>query len=137
MNFYKGEIVHQVWEAVEENKRMPINERITLERLSKDDDGIFPSERSWRGFIFGNFGAGDGSYYLNGEPSKKLLKKYCYDIKQYKHLFAIHIGGGNYIEVDPENIEFEFTFDANAFFGNSELPTAVEILVKAVVKEVT
>lgn len=120
-------IVYQVWEAVEEDNRMPTDTKIVLETLSKDDDGIFPSERSWNSFLTSNFGDGEKGIYLTGEPRKGLLKKYCYQLEQYKHLFVVHIGGGKYMAVAPEDLEFTFEYDA--------MPTMVEIFVMAHIKE--
>lgn len=123
-------IVYQVWEAIEEDKRMPTGTKISLEVLSKDDDGIFPSERSWNSFITSNFGI-----YLTGEPRKGLLKKYCYELEQYKHLFVVHIGGGKYVAVAPEDLEFTFEYDANNYARGANMPTMVEIFVTAHIKE--
>ena len=119
-------IVYQVWEAVEEDKRMPTDTKISLEVLSKEDDGIFPSERSWNSFLTSNFGI-----YLTGEPRKGLLKKYCYRLEQYKHLF----GGGKYMAVAPEDLEFTFEYDANYYAKGANFPTMVEIFVTAHIKE--
>ena len=119
-------IVYQVWE----DKRMPTDTKIVLETLSKEDDGIFPSERSWNSFITSNFGI-----YLTGEPRKGLLKKYCYELEQYKHLFVVHIGGGKYMAVAPEDLEFTFEYDANFYARGANLPTMVEIFVTAHIKE--
>lgn len=123
-------IVYQVWEAIQEDKRMPTGTKISLEVLSKDDDGIFPSERSWNSFITSNFGI-----YLTGEPRKGLLKKYCYPLEQYKHLFVVHIGGGKYMAVAPEDLEFTFEYDANNYARGANMPTMVEIFVTAHIKE--
>ena len=123
-------IVYQVWEAVEENNRMPTGTKIVLEVLSKEDDGIFPSERSWNSFLTSNFGI-----YLTGEPRKGLLKKYCYQLEQYKHLFVVHIGGGKYMAVAPEDLEFTFEYDANNYARGADMPTMVEIFVMAHIKE--
>ena len=123
-------IVYQVWEAIEEDKRMPTGTKISLEVLSKDDDGIFPSERSWNSFLTSNFGL-----YLTGEPRKGLLKKYCYQLEQYKHLFVVHIGGGKYMAVAPEDLEFTFEYDANDYARGADMPTMVEIFVTAHIKE--
>lgn len=123
-------IVYQVWEAVEEDKRMPTDTKISLEVLSKEDDGIFPSERSWNSFLTSNFGD-----YLTGEPRKGLLKKYCYRLEQYKHLFVVHIGGGKYMAVAPEDLEFTFEYDANNYKRGANMPTMVEIFVTAHIKE--
>ena len=123
-------IVYQVWEAIEEDKRMPTGTKISLEVLSKDDDGIFPSERSWNSFLTSNFGI-----YLTGEPRKGLLKKYCYQLEQYKHLFVVHIGGGKYMAVAPEDLEFTFEYDANNYKRGADMPTMVEIFVMAHIKE--
>lgn len=130
-------IVRQVFLAIEGEGKLPVGEDISLETLSKDDDGIFPNITSWRGFLYGNFGTGDGSYYLNGEPSKNLLKEYCYPLDDYKHLFVQKVGGGKYIEVDAENLEFSFYYDANNFSrkDKSNLSSMVEIFVRATIKE--
>ena len=126
-------IVYQVWEAVEEDNRMPTGTKISLEVLSKDDDGIFPSERSWNSFLTSNFGV--NGIYLTGEPRKGLLKKYCYQLEQYKHLFVVHIGGGKYMAVAPEDLEFTFEYDANNYARGADMPTMVEIFVTAHIKE--
>ena len=137
MKTYEGEIVHQVFLAIEGEGKMVVGQKVSLQMLSKDDDGIFPNIKSWRGFLYGNFGTGDGSYYLNGEPSKNLLKKYCYPLDDYKHLFVQNVGGGKYVEVDAKNLEFSFYYDANYFSrrDNSNLSSMVEIFVRASIKE--
>ena len=121
-------IVYQV----EEDQRMPTGTKISLEVLSKDDDGIFPS---WNSFLTSNFGDGDKGIYLTGEPRKGLLKKYCYRLEQYKHLFVVHIGGGKYMAVAPEDLEFTFEYDAYNYAKGANFPTMVEIFVTAHVKE--
>lgn len=137
MKTYEGEIVHQVFLAIEGEGKMVVGQKVSLEMLSKDDDGVFPNIKSWRGFLYGNFGTGDGSYYLNGEPSKNLIKKYCYPLDDYKHLFVQKVGGKKYVEVDAKNLEFSFYYDANYFSrrDNSNLSSMVEIFVKASIKE--
>lgn len=129
-------IVHQVFLAIEGEGRLPVGKDISLQMLSQDDDGIFPSIKSWRSFLYGNFGTGDGSYYLGGTPSENLLKKYCYPLKDYQHLFVQHIGKGKYVEVAAEDLEFSFYFDANNFNKrDSHLSSMVEIFVTAKLKE--
>ena len=137
MKTYEGEIVHQVFLAIEGEGKMVVGQKVSLEMLSRDDDGIFPNIKSWRGFLYGNFGTGDGSYYLNGEPSKNLLKKYCYPLDDYKHLFVQNVGGGKYVEVDANDLEFSFYYDTNYFSrrDNSNLSSMVEIFVRATIKE--
>lgn len=54
-------------------------------------------------------------------------EKGCYQLEQYKHLFVVHIGGGKYMAVAPEDLEFTFEYDA--------MPTMVEIFVMAHIKE--
>lgn len=137
MKTYEGETVHQVFLAIEGEGKMVVGQKVSLQMLSRDDDGIFPNIKSWRGFLYGNFGTGDGAYYLNGEPSKNLLKKYCYPLDDYKHLFVQHVGGKKYVEVDAENLEFSFYYDANYFSrrDNSNLSSMVEIFVRADIKE--
>lgn len=129
-------IVRQVFEAIDGEGLLPVGEDISLEMLSKND-GIFQTEKSWRGFLYGNFGTGDGSYYLSGEPSKNLLKKYCYKLDEYKHLFAQAVGGGEYVPVAAEHLEFSFYYDANRFsrHDKNNLSSMIEIFVKATLKE--
>ena len=136
MKTYEGEIVHQVFLAIEGEGRLLVGENVLLGTLS-DDEYIFPNIKSWRGFLYGNFGTGDGSYYLDGEPSKNLLKKYCYTLDDYKHLFVQNVGGKKYVEVDAKNLEFSFYYDANYFSrrDNSNLSSMVEIFVRATIKE--
>lgn len=130
-------IVHQVFLAIDGEGKLPVGEAISLQTLSKEDDGIFKNTASWRSFLYRSFGDGDGSYYLEGEPSKYLLKKYCYKLDEYKHLFVQHVGGGKYVEVAPEHLEFSFSYDANNFNRNSKdrLSSMVEIFVTATLKE--
>ena len=135
MEIYVGEIVYQVWQAIEGEGKLKVGEKVTLEMLSKDDDGIFKNAASWRSFLYRSFGDGDGSYYLEGEPSKHLLKKYCYELDDYKHLFVQHVGGGKYVEVAPEHLEFSFSYDANYFNRKDQLSSMVEIFVTAKLKE--
>ena len=129
-------IVHQVFEAIDGQGVLAIDEKISLELLERDQDGIFPTEKQWRRFLYGNFGTGDGSYYLSGEPSKNLLKKYCYKLDDYKHLFVQRLGGGKFVPVAAEHLEFTFEYDANYFDKNSyTISSMVEIFVKATLKE--
>lgn len=128
-------IVHQVFLAIEGEGKLPVGEAISLQMLSREDDGIFKNAASWRSFLYRSFGDGDGSYYLEGEPSKYLLKNYCYKLDEYKHLFVQHVGGGKYVEVAPEHLEFSFSYDANYFNRKDQLSSMVEILVKATLKE--
>lgn len=137
MKIYEGETVQQVFLAIEGEGRLPVGKNISLEILSREDDGIFPSIKSWRGFLYKNFGTGNGSYYLNGEPSKNLLKKYCYPLDDYKHLFVQKVGSKKYVEINADELEFSFEFDANYFNhkDKSNLSSMVEISVKATLKE--
>lgn len=134
MEIYQGPIVYQVWEAVDSEGRLPVGEKVTLENITDDQDGIFPNEKSWRQFLYGNFGTGDGAYYLEGKPSKHLLKKYCYKPAEYNNLFVQHVGGGRYVIVEPEMLDFEFSYDANNFRKGSNVSCTVEIFVKATLK---
>ena len=137
MKTYEGEIVHQVFLAIEGEGRLPVGQKVSLELLAREYDSIFKNERSWRGFLYKNFGTGDGSYYLNGEPSKNLLKKYCYPLKDYQHLFVQKVGKDKYVEVDAGVLEFEFMYDANYFSrkDKSNLSSMVEIYVRATIQE--
>lgn len=135
MELYEGPIVNQVWQAIDGEGRLPVGGNISLQYLADTDDGIFPDVKSWRGFLFGNFGDGNGSYYTEGEPSKKLLKKYCHKLEEYNTLFVQHVGAGRYVVVEPEMLNFTFSYDANNFRKGHGHSYAVEIFVKATLKE--
>lgn len=128
-------IVHQVFLAIEGEGKLSVGENILLATLDRDED-LFEKKGSWRSFIYGTFGDGRGSYYLGKEPTEYMLKKYCPPLKDYKHLFVQHIGGGNYVPVAPEHLKFEFDCDANCFRkGDTDLPSMVTFYVKATLKE--
>jgi len=137
MELYKGAIVYAVFQAIEGEGRLLVGEPVSLEYLARDQDGIFPNLASWRGFIYGNFGTGDGSYYLEGVPSESLIKRRCYPLEDYKGLFVQKLGSGKYAPVAAEDLEFTFQYDANNFRkGRADnLPETVEIYVTARVKE--
>jgi hypothetical protein len=44
-------------------------------------------------------------------------------------------GGGKYMAVAPEDLEFTFEYDANNYARGADMPTMVEIFVTAHIKE--
>ncbi len=120
-------ITFQVFDAVEDNKFLPINKKISLDYLNSDMDGIFENERAWRSFINGNFVSG----YGNCKPST--IKKCTYTEEEYKDRFAVQTGKDKYINVSPDDINLEFQF-ALYYNRNSNFPSAVEIFVTATIK---
>lgn len=129
-------VVFQVFEAVDGYGVLPVGQAVTLERLDSGDDGIFATQAAWRRFIFANFadGCDKGVYNIEGEPRPGTLKKYCYDLKQYKDLFVVPIGGGRYVKADPDNLEFIFKFDTGFYYQGGDFSGAVEIMVTATLK---
>lgn len=122
-----NQIALQVFEAIEDNKFLPINKKISLEYLNFDMSGIFENERSWRSFINGNFLGESG----NCKPST--IKKWAHPEEEYNDLFVIQIGKDKHISVAPEDIELEFNYEL--YYNNgSSFPSSVELFVTATVK---
>lgn len=133
------QVESQVFLAIEDDMYLPLGEKVLLEMLARDDDGIFPNEKSWRAFIMGNFAdgaGGGGAFWLDGDCKKSTIKKWCYDEKEYKHRFVQRIARDTYARVPAEDIELEFTFSTNFYSENDRaLPSRVEIYVEATFKE--
>ena len=122
-----NQITFQTFEAIEDNKFLPINKKISLEYLDSNMDGIFENERSWRSFINGNFVSGYGSC----KPST--IKKWTYPEEEYIDLFVVKVGQDKYINVLPDDINLEF--DYSLYYDNiSNFPSAVELFVTATIK---
>ena len=122
-----NQIALQVFEAVEGDKFLPINKRISLEYLNFDMDGIFENEKYWRSFINGNFLGESG----NCKPST--IKNWTYSEEEYKDLFVVKVGQDKYINVLPDDINLEFDYSLY-YSRNSSFPSAVEIFVTATIK---
>lgn len=122
-----NQITFQTFEAIEDNKFLPINTKISLEYLKFDMDGIFENERSWRSFINGNFVSGYGSC----KPST--IKKCTYSEEEYKDRFAVQIGKNKYINVSPDDINLDFSYEL-FYSRSSSFPSAVELFVTATIK---
>ncbi len=122
----KQEICHEVCSE----GFLPVGEQIQLEYLSKDDDGDFETEKSWKFFINGNFR--DGEYFVEG-VKESTLKHWCMPIEEYINRFAVHIGGGQYIPVPAEHIMLKYSYELY-YRGGSDFPAVVVIFVKANLK---
>lgn len=120
-------IALQVFEAIEDNKFLPINKKISLEYLDSDMDGIFENERSWRSFINGNFLGESGIC----KPST--IKKWAHPEEEYNDLFVVKVGQDKYINVSPDDINLDFDYSLY-YSRNSSFPSAVEIFVTATIK---
>ena len=120
-------IAYQVFDAIDNDLFLPINNKISLEYLDSNMDGIFENERSWRSFINGNFLGESG----NCKPST--IKKWTYPEEEYMDLFVVKVGKDSYTKVSPEDINLKF--DYQLLYGReSDFPTAVELLVTATIK---
>lgn len=130
------QIANAVFEAVQDSDLfLPVGEKLSLEHLSISDDGIFPSRRSWESFVRGNFLWGDNEFV--DSPKESTIKRWCYPAKDYMHKFVTPIGGGDYVLIDPTNIELSYDYEwytgRNARDGFA--CTSIEIFVTAKVKE--
>jgi hypothetical protein len=122
-----NQITFQTFEAIEDNKFLPINKKISLEYLNFDMDGIFENERSWRSFVSGNFLCESGSC----KPST--IKNWTYSEEEYRNLFVVKVGQDKFINVSPDDISLEFQFELY-YNRSSSFPSAVEIFVTATIK---
>ena len=121
-------ITFQVFEAVEGDKFLPINKKISLEYFNFDMDGIFENERSWRSFINGNFLCESGSC----KPST--IKKWAYPEEDYIDLFVVKVGKDSYTKVSPEDITLKFDYQL-LYNRESDFPISVELYVTATIKD--
>ncbi len=127
-------IIYAVWEAVEYNdKYLPLNEWLSLEYLPKDHDGIFENEKSWRGFINGNFLCEYNKGYWRDNVKESTIGKYCYPEKEYKDKFAAKIGKDSFVNVAEEDVTLEYKYKLY-YNRESNFPCSVEIFVKASIK---
>ena len=110
---------------------LPVGKRILLEYLSKEDDGIFETEKSWKSFINDNFV--DSGYFVD-KPKETTIKKWCYPLKDYQDKFVVQVGKNKFVQVDSGDLEF--IYDYNLFYSrNNDFPSCVEITVTAKIKE--
>lgn len=135
------EIAHQVHLAVDDNQYLLLDTPISLEYLTDECDGIFPNAKSWCAFLRGNFGvSGEQGIYLEGDCKESTLKKWCRPTKEYSNRFVQHLGHEQYVPVDPNDLEFTFTWDANNYWSDRSkhhangYPNVVEIYVVASLK---
>jgi len=130
-------VVHSVFEAVEDEKYLPIGENVSLEFLDSQMDGCFKNAKAWRSFIYGNFSehCQPGQYWLNGTCKKSTVKKWCRPLKEYKHLFVAQVGQDKYLPINSDELDFTFTFDCNRFNSRENFTNQVEIYVTASIKQ--
>lgn len=127
-------INHQVFEAVEDGGYLPVGEPVLLESLDRGDDGIFPTERSWRAFCRGNF-ASDGELWLGGDCKASTIRRWCYPLADYAGRFVARVGSDKWAPVDPADLEFSFTYDLNCYNRNApDFPCRVYIYVTATIR---
>ena len=123
-----------VFEAVDKGSYLPVGVPVLLEGLSRDHDGIFPNEKSWRAFCRGNF-ASDGELWLEGECKASTIKRWCPPLADYRGRFVIKIGADKWVQVDPADLEFSFTYDLNWYNRETpDFPCRVDIYVTATIK---
>jgi len=137
MNVKYADIAHRVWESIDDDKLLPLDTPVLIEHLSHGDDGIFPTEKSWRSFIFGNFAeyAEKGHHWLEGECKPGTVKKWCYPVKDYKDNFSVQVGPDEWQPVNGDDLKFEFTFNCNNYTRDRDFCAAVEMFVTASFKE--
>lgn len=126
-------IALQVFEAIEDGKFLPIGRKVSLEYLRTDMDGIFENDKSWRGFISGNFVSAYDRNSWRDSVKETTIKKWTYAEKKYKHLFVVNVGKDKYISVAPEDIELAFDYELYYSKGSS-FPSSVELFVTATIK---
>lgn len=129
-----ADIVFTVFEATEDNKYLPVGEEILLETYDRD----CYTDHQWRAILAKNFGTGEpGVIYLAGPCDETMVERYCYPQREYIHRFAQQIGPDKYVPVDANDIELEFTYDANWFSRKeqSRWPTRLEFWVVAEFKD--
>lgn len=126
-------ITFQVFQAIEDKQYIPINKKISLEYLSVDMDGIFENEKSWRSFINGNFVNEYNNSCWRDSVKESTIKKYCYPVDEYKHLFVVKVGQDKFIQISADEIVLEYDYEL-FYSKNSDFPTRVEIFVKAKIK---
>lgn len=126
------DVVDQVFVAIEDLKYLEVGKAVELEHLSEQDNGIFPSRKSWIAFLNGNFRR-FGDLELGGECKPSTIKNHCYDLSKYRDLFVARVGSNKFVKVDADDLEFSFTYDCNLYDrgGDMSYPSAVEIYVTA------
>ena len=128
-----NQITFQTFEAIEDNKFLPINTKISLEYLNFDMDGIFENERAWCSFINGNFLCEYDKNSWRDEVKESTIKKWTFPEEEYKDLFVVKVGQDKFINVSPEDVSLEFSY--SLYYNNSSsFPAAVEIFVIATIK---
>lgn len=134
----QDQVCYQAFIAIEDDKYLEIDTPISLEYLSVEDDGIFETEAKWIKFLNGTFGTGAGSIYLSGELKPATVKKWCYPLEKYKDRFVVKIGTNKFVRVNPDDLQFSFTYDCNLYSRKIKLPnnmpTACEFFVTATIK---
>ena len=127
------QITNQVFLAMEDRRYLPINNKISLEYLSLDMDGIFENERSWRSFINGNFVSEYDKTCWRDSVKDSTIKKWAHPEEEYNDLFVVKVGQDKYINVSPDDINLDFDYSLY-YSRNSSFPSAVEIFVTATIK---
>ena len=124
-------IIHQVFLAVDGEGFLPMNEKISLEYLSSDMNGIFESEQSWKSFVNGNFLSDYSKEYWRDEMKESTIKKWCIAEKEYKNLFVVKVGADKYQTVNHDDIVLSFDYELGYSKNHNNFPTSAEIFVTA------
>lgn len=70
MKPYEGEIVHQVFLAIEGEGKMVVGQKVSLEMLSRDDDGIFKTNEAGAAFCMATSALATGLTTSTGSLAK-------------------------------------------------------------------
>lgn len=127
-------IAYQVFDAIDNDLFLPINNKIRLEYLDSNMDGVFENERSWRSFINGNFSCKYDKNSWRDDCKLSTIKKWAYAEKEYKHLFVVKTGKDSYTKVSPEDINLKFDYQL-LYSRESDFPIRVELYVIATIKD--
>ena len=131
----ENQITYSVFEAIEEDKYLVIGNKNFLEYLSREDDGIFETQRSWKSFVNGNFREPNSDCFIN-EVKQTTIDKWTYSANKYINKFAVKVGQDKYIEVDSNDIEL--TYDYQLLYSRKYddcFPSMVDIYVTAQIKK--
>ena len=112
-------IAHAVFLAIDDDKYLPVGEKVLLEYLSDDQDGIFSDEESWRKFV------------TNFTLDEATLDEWCVAAEEYQGRFVAQVGIDSYVAVSAEELVFSYDYECSFYRRGGDLPASVEIYVTA------
>lgn len=131
----EDQLAHSVFQVMNgECDYLPVNKKLSLEYLSLDQDGIFPSRKSWESFVRGNFLYNSTDF--RGGVKESTIKKWCHPVIDYSDSFVVKIGNDKYHKISADDIVLEYDYewysskDAREGFNC----TAVQIFITAKIK---